>query len=136
MYQAGTLSGNPLAMTAGIATLRQLQTPGTYERLSGRSKTLAEGIEREAKEAGVILRAISVGSMWGVFFTGQPVTDYASAKKVDTGLYARYFHGMLGRGVYLAPSQFETAFISTEHSEAEVDHTLQAARATLRDVSA
>jgi glutamate-1-semialdehyde 2,1-aminomutase len=136
MYQAGTLSGNPLAMAAGIATLRQLQTPGTYERLSDRSKTLAEGIEREATEAGIALRATSVGSMWGIFFTERPVTDYASAKRADTGLYARFFHGMLRQGVYLAPSQFEAAFVSTQHGAANVERTLRAARSTFRGMSA
>lgn len=136
MYQAGTLSGNPLAMAAGIATLRQLQTPGTYERLSDRSKTLAEGIEREATEAGIALRATSIGSMWGIFFTERPVTDYASAKRADTGLYARFFHGMLRQGVYLAPSQFEAAFVSTQHAAADVERTLRAARSTFRGMSA
>jgi glutamate-1-semialdehyde 2,1-aminomutase len=136
MYQAGTLSGNPLAMAAGIATLRQLQSPGTYERLSETSRTLASGIERAAKETGVALRATSEGSMWGVFFTEEPVTDYASAKKADTNLYARFFRGMLGRGVYLAPSQFEAAFVSTQHAAAEVERTLQAARGTFAEIGA
>ena len=132
MYQAGTLSGNPLAMAAGIATLRQLQSPGTYEQLSETSKTLASGIETAAKEAGVALRATSVGSMWGFFFSEQAVTDYESAKGSDRGLYARFFHGMLWRGVYLAPSQFEAAFVSTEHGAEVVESTLQSARDTLR----
>lgn len=136
MYQAGTLSGNPLAMVAGIATLRQLQMPGTYERLSEMSNTVAEGIEREATEAGIALRATSVGSMWGIFFTGRPVTAYASAKRCDTNLYARFFHGMLERGVYLAPSQFEAAFVSTQHGAAEVERTLEAARGAFREMSA
>lgn len=135
MYQAGTLSGNPLAMAAGIATLRQLQTPGTYERLSETSTTVASSIEQAAKEVGVALGATSVGSMWGIFFTEQSVTDYASAKRADTVVYARFFHGMLERGVYLAPSQFEAAFVSTQHGAVEVEHTLEAARSALQEMS-
>lgn len=136
MYQAGTLSGNSLAMAAGIATLRQLQTPGTYEQLSKTSKTVALGVERAARDAGVALRATSLGSMWGFFFSERAVTDFASAKSVDTELYARFFHGMLERGVYLAPSQFEAAFVSTQHGAAEVERTLQAARGTFAEMSA
>lgn len=136
MYQAGTLSGNPLAMAAGIATLRQLQTPGTYERLSKTSKALASGIERAARDAGVALRATSLGSMWGFSFTDRAMTDFASAKSADAGRYARFFHGMLERGVYLAPSQFEAAFVSTQHGAAEVERTLQAARDTFAEMSA
>ena len=128
MYQAGTLSGNPLAMAAGIAILRKLQTPGTYDGLSATAKTLASGFEQAANEAGVALRATSVGNMWGFFFSGQSITDYTSARSVDTNLYAQFFHSMLEQGVYLAPSQFETAFVSTEHGETEIEATLQAAR--------
>ncbi|MDQ3705841.1 MAG: glutamate-1-semialdehyde 2,1-aminomutase [Chloroflexota bacterium] len=136
MYQAGTLSGNPLAMSAGIATLRELQTPGMYERLSEAARDLAIGFESAAAEAGVQVGAASVGSMWGFFFTGQPVTDYASAKRADTKLYARFFHAMLERGVYLAPSQFEAAFVSTQHGTQEVERTLQAARDAFSELSA
>lgn len=134
MYQAGTLSGNPLAMVAGIATLRTLQASGTYEKLAETARTLASGIEQAARDAGVALRAASVGSMWGFYFSELVVTDYASAKSADTGLYALFFHGMLGRGVYLAPSQFEAAFVSTQHGATEVEATLQAARDTLREI--
>lgn len=136
MYQAGTLSGNPLAMAAGIATLHELQTSGIYEGLAETSKALASGITQAAKEAGIALRATSVGSMWGFFFTEQMVTDYTSAKGANTGLYAQFFHGMLERGVYLAPSQFEAAFVSTMHREQEVELTVQAARDTLRATGA
>ena len=131
MYQAGTLSGNPLAMAAGIATLSRLRQPGTYEHLTSSAKTLSVGIGSAAQQAGVPLQSTSVGSMWGFFFSGEPVTDYASAKKADTTLYARFFHEMLARGVYLAPSQFEAAFVSTQHGEAEIDFTLKAARDAL-----
>jgi glutamate-1-semialdehyde 2,1-aminomutase len=135
MYQAGTLSGNPLAMAAGIATLRELQTPGTYEQLSATAEALASGFAAEAREAGIPFQAMSVGSMWGFFFSDQAVSDYASAKKADAWLYARFFHLMLEHGVYLAPSQFETAFVSTQHGEEEVASTLQAARHSFQKLS-
>ena len=131
MYQAGTLSGNPLAMAAGIATLRLLQEPGTYERLAAATSTLAEGFHAAAEHAGVPLSATSMGSMWGFFFTPGPVTDYATAKRADTSAYARFFHSMLAQGVYLAPSQFESAFVSTQHSEELLQATVSAARAAL-----
>lgn len=128
MYQAGTLSGNPLAMAAGIATLRELQTPGTYERLSSTADTLVSGFQAAATETGVALQATSVGSMWGFFFTGAPAFDYASARRADTSRYAQFFHAMLLQGVYLAPSQFEATFVSTRHESEDVKHTLDAAR--------
>ncbi|HYP20319.1 MAG TPA: aminotransferase class III-fold pyridoxal phosphate-dependent enzyme, partial [Chloroflexia bacterium] len=136
MYQAGTLCGSPLAMSAGIATLRELQTAGIYERLAETARSLASGFEGAARAAGVPLRATSVGSMWGFFFTEQPVTDYASAKRADTKLYARFFHAMLERGVYLAPSQFEAAFVSTQHDTQEVERTVQAAHDAFTGLSA
>lgn len=128
MYQAGTLSGNPLAMTAGIATLQQLQAPGTYAQLSQTAQALASGFLAAATEAGVKMQTASVGGMWGFFFTEHTVTDYASAKRADTRLYARFFHEMLAEGAYLAPSQFEAAFVSTQHSPEDVARTVQAAR--------
>jgi glutamate-1-semialdehyde 2,1-aminomutase len=136
MYQAGTLSGNPLAMAAGIATLRELQAPGIYEQLSETAVALASGFSAAAKASGIALQATSIGSMWGFFFTDKAVSNYASAKRANTNLYARFFHGMLERGVYFAPSQFEAAFVSTEHGAAEIAHTLQAARDSLRGLSA
>lgn len=134
MYQAGTLSGNPLAMAAGIATLEVLQKPGTYEQLDALATQLAEGLGQAAQAAGVPVRQTRVGSMMGFFFTSEPVVDYASAKTSDTGRYARYFWGMLEQGVYLAPSQFEAAFISLAHGEMEIGHTLAAAREVLRQI--
>jgi len=131
MYQAGTLSGNPLAMAAGIATLRLLQEPGTYERLAAATGTLAEGFQAAAEHAGVPLSATSLGSMWGFFFTPGPVTDYTEAKRADTSAYARFFHSMLAQGVYLAPSQFESAFMSTQHNEELLQATINAARAAI-----
>ena len=136
MYQAGTLSGNPLAMSAGIATLGELQAPGTYERLSASADALASGFARAASEAGIPLAATSVGSMWGFFFTAEPVRDYATAKRANTDHVATFFHAMLEHGVYLAPSQFETAFVSTMHGSEEVEITVQVASESLQRLSA
>lgn len=130
VYQAGTLSGNPLAMVAGAATLRAISAPGAFERLTEVAAQLRDGFAAAAEEAGVPLQASAVGSMWGFFFAGAPVRDYASAKQhADTARYARFFHAMLDRGVYLAPSQFEAAFVSLAHDDAAVAFTLDAARA-------
>ena len=134
VYQAGTLSGNPLAVAAGLATLAELAVPGAYERLSAASGTLAGGIRAAANAAGIPIQTASVGGMWGFFFTDQPVTDYASAKSADTDRYARFFHAMLDAGVYLAPSQFESAFVSLSHGEAETAATLEAFRAAMTSV--
>lgn len=126
MYQAGTLSGNPLAMAAGIATLRELAKPGVYEQLGAVATTLAGALRDAAGRAGVPMQAAAVGSMWGGFFADAPVTDYATAKRSDTARYARFFHALLDRGVYLAPSQFETGFVSTAHGEDVVAATVEA----------
>ena len=135
VYQAGTLSGNPLAMRAGIETLDLLAEPGAYERLESLSLRLASGFAAAAKEAGIPSVVNRVGSMLTGFFTAGPVTDYATASKADTKRYARFFHAMLARGVYLAPSQFEAAFVSTAHDEALIDRTVQAAREAMKEVS-
>jgi glutamate-1-semialdehyde 2,1-aminomutase len=132
VYQAGTLSGNPLAMAAGIATLRELARPWTYEQLASTAAALSSGLAQAARKAGVPLQSTSIGSMWGFFFTAEPVSAYASAKRSDTERYARFFHAMLARGVYLAPSQFEAAFISTRHGDTELARTLSAAVAALK----
>jgi glutamate-1-semialdehyde 2,1-aminomutase len=129
MYQAGTLSGNPLAMSAGIATLKELGLAGTWDRLHKTTGDLAEGLARSARRAGVPLQVSFVGSMFGAFFCGEPVKDLESAKKSDTVRFSRYFKQMLEQGVYLAPSQFEAGFVSTAHSPAEVQATLDAADA-------
>ena len=131
VYQAGTLSGNPLAMRAGIEMLDALAEPGRYERLEVISARLAVGLETGASEADIPVTVNRVGSMLTSFFTAGPVTDYASARTSDTRRYAAFFHGMLERGVYLAPSQFEAAFVSMAHDEADVDATLAAARDVL-----
>jgi glutamate-1-semialdehyde 2,1-aminomutase len=132
IYQAGTLSGNPLAVAAGIACLRELARPGVYDRLEDFSRKLADGISAEAKAAGVPLTLNRVGSMWTAFFSPEAVYDYPSAKKSDTARFGRWFHALLDEGVYLPPSQFEAAFNSTAHGQAELDHTLQAVRKAFR----
>ena len=136
VYQAGTLSGNPLAMRAGIETLDLLDEPGTYERLEAISARLQTGLEGAARAAGVPSVVNRVGSMLTSFFAPGPVTDYSGATAADTARYARFFHGMLARGVYLAPSQFEAAFVSTAHDEAIVDRTLAAARDAMKEAAA
>ena len=127
MYQAGTLSGNPLAMSAGIATLKELVIPGVWGRLEKTTRELAEGLSRAGRAAGVPLQVSHAGSMFGLFFSGEPVTDWDSARKSDTGRFSRYFRRMLEEGIYLAPSQFEAGFVSTAHGPAEVEATLKAA---------
>ena len=130
MYQAGTLSGNPLAMAAGIATLEQVRAEGFYDRLEDRSAALAEGLAAAARDAGcgeaVCLNR--VGSMLCVFFAPAPVTDYASATAADARAYARFFHGLLDAGVNLAPSGYEAMFVSAAHTDADVAATVAAAR--------
>ena len=115
VYQAGTLSGNPIAMAAGLATLRELRTKGTYERLAAAGEAMAGAVRRAGTASGIAVQAGAMGGMWGFFLSEQPVTDYASARTADTAMYARLFHALLGAGVYLAPSQFEAGFVSTAH---------------------
>ena len=126
VYQAGTLSGNPLAVAAGLATLRKLRQPGFYARLERTSSRLAQGLESAFRSAGVSACNNRVGSMICPFFTGGPVTDYAGASRADTSLFGRFFGGMLARGVYLPPSQFEAWFVSAVHSDADIDETIAA----------
>jgi glutamate-1-semialdehyde 2,1-aminomutase len=128
MYQAGTLSGNPLAMTAGIKTLELLQKPGTYEYLDRITKKLIEGLLKAAKEAGHAVYGGQISGMFGMFFTGDPVHNYEDAKKSDLAKFSRFHRGMLERGVYLAPSQFEAGFTSLAHTDEDVDRTIEAAR--------
>jgi glutamate-1-semialdehyde 2,1-aminomutase len=135
VYQAGTLSGNPLAMRAGIETLDILSSAGAYERLEALSARLAAGLEAAARGAGVPAAVNRVGSMLTGFFTAGPVVDYGTATRADTKRYARFFHAMLARGVYLAPSQFEAAFVSTAHDEALVDRTIAAAAEAMKEVA-
>ncbi len=127
VYQAGTLSGNPLAMTAGLATLRLLEQPGVYERLEATSAALVDGLTRAATLAEIPVTTNRVGSMFTTFFCEGPVRSYADAKRADTARYAKFFAAMLDHGVYLAPSQFEAAFVSLAHGPAEVEATVEAA---------
>ena len=127
VYQAGTLSGNPLAMAAGIATLEILREPGQYDKLEATASKLATGIEQAAAKAGVTTWHTRVGSMMCTFFNAGPVTDMAVAGKSDTGAYGRFFNAMLDRGVYLAPSQFECMFASLAHTDEDVEATVAAA---------
>lgn len=127
IYQAGTLSGNPLSMTAGLVTLRRLRDTSVYEQLENTSEKLCEGLAAIAQEAGVTTVTNRVGSMWTSFFTNEPVVDWDSANKCDRELYGRFFHAMLDEGVYLAPSQFEAAFVSLAHTDEIVEKTLAAA---------
>jgi glutamate-1-semialdehyde 2,1-aminomutase len=129
VYQAGTLSGNPLAVTAGLETLRALREPGVYDTLESRAAALEAGLREAAARAGVAATVNRVGSMLTGFFTDGPVTDWTSAARADRARYGAFFHKMLDRGVYLAPSQFEAAFLSLAHSPDDVATTVEAARA-------
>ncbi|MGL4617992.1 glutamate-1-semialdehyde 2,1-aminomutase [Chroococcidiopsis sp.] len=131
VYQAGTLSGNPLAMTAGIKTLELLQKPGTYEALDRITKKLADGMLQVAQETGHAACGGQISGMFGFFFTEGPVHNYEDAKKADLIKFSRFYRGMLERGVYLAPSQFEAGFTSLAHTDADVEQTLAAAREVL-----
>lgn len=128
MYQAGTLSGNPLAMTAGIKTLELLQKPGTYEYLDKITKKLSTGLLQIAKETGHAACGGQISGMFGLFFTPGPVHNYEDAKKSDLAKFSRFHRGMLERGIYLAPSQFEAGFTSLAHTDEDIDKTLAAAR--------
>jgi len=132
IYQAGTLSGNPLAMTAGIETLRLLSGPGVYRTLEQRSAELEKGLRDAAREAGVPATVNRVGSMFTTFFTDRKVRDFASAKTSDTAKFGAFFRAMLANGVNLAPSQFEAAFLSLAHSKSDIARTIEAARKSLK----
>lgn len=135
VYQAGTLSGNPVAMAAGLAVLNELQKPGVYQRLEDLSAQLEAGLRSAASDAGVPVTVNRVGSMLTCFFTDAPVTDYASAKRSDTARYARFFWAMAERGVFLAPSQFEAAFVSLAHAPNDIEATVSAAGDAFRAAS-
>ncbi|HEX2596261.1 MAG TPA: glutamate-1-semialdehyde 2,1-aminomutase [Luteimonas sp.] len=132
IYQAGTLSGNPVAMAAGLAMLDLIQAPGFHHDLEQRTHALCDGLEAAAREAGVPFTTNRVGGMFGLFFSATPVDTYAQAVACDTAAFNRFFHAMLERGVYLAPSAFEAGFLSSAHGEAEIAHTLDAARDAFR----
>jgi glutamate-1-semialdehyde 2,1-aminomutase len=134
MYQAGTLSGNPLAMTAGIETLKAIREPGVFDELVARTTELCQGIGMAAEEANVPVYQTQAGTMFCTFFTGQPVINWDTAAQCDTQTYARFFQAMLRNGVYLAPSQFETGFFSTAHSEGIVTATIRAAEVAFQEL--
>jgi glutamate-1-semialdehyde 2,1-aminomutase len=131
VYQAGTLSGNPLAVAAGLATLRRLAEPGTYEALEALAQRLTRGLAERAAAAGVELSTAAVGGMFGFFFHPGPVGCFEDAKQADEARFRAFFAAMLEAGVYLAPSPYEAGFVSLAHSEADVDATLAAAEGAL-----
>lgn len=132
IYQAGTLSGNPLAMTAGLVTLKRLRDASIYEQLERATERLCQGLSEAAREAGVETVTNRVGSMWTSFFTAEPVTDWNSAAKSNRERYGKFFHAMLAEGVYLAPSQFEAGFVSIAHTDELLEQTVDAARRAFR----
>ncbi|MGQ0696024.1 MAG: glutamate-1-semialdehyde 2,1-aminomutase [Nitrospiraceae bacterium] len=134
VYQAGTLSGNPLAVSAGIATLKQLKARGVYKKLDERSAALSKGIGDAAKKAGIPLTQTRIGSMMTAFFTAGPVVDWNTARQSDTKRYGQFFHQMLEQGIYLAPSQFEAAFLSTAHSAQDIEKTIRAAHTAFKSL--
>ena len=134
MYQAGTLSGNPLAVAAGVATLRELQRTGTYERLEASANRLTDGIAAAFAQAEIPSTINRVGSMFTGFFNPGAVTTLSEVEKSDTTTYGRYFHALLERGVYIAPSQFEAGFVSVAHTDADIDRTIVAVRDALGQV--
>jgi glutamate-1-semialdehyde 2,1-aminomutase len=134
VYQAGTLSGNPLAMTAGLATLRRLRDRTVYERLEQAGQRLCAGLSEAAREAGITTVTNRVGSMFTTFFNASPVTDWPTAARSDRDRYGKFFHAMLDEGVYLAPSQFEAAFLGLAHTDELLDQTIEAARKAFRSL--
>jgi glutamate-1-semialdehyde 2,1-aminomutase len=127
VYQAGTLSGNPLSVAAGLATLKKIAAPGFYEALAARTKSLVDGLTAAAKKRGVTVSAQSVGGMFGVYFAATPPTSYAAVMACDKEAFNRFFHAMLEKGVYLAPSAFEAGFVSAAHTDADIAATVAAA---------
>jgi glutamate-1-semialdehyde 2,1-aminomutase len=136
IYQAGTLSGNPVAMAAGLAMLELIQAPGFYDVLETKTNTLCDGLEAAAREAGVAFTTQRVGGMFGMFFSTEKVDTYAQALACDTAAFNRFFHAMLERGVYLAPSAFEAGFMSGAHDEATIMATIEAARGAVAEAKA
>ena len=136
VYQAGTLAGNPLAMAAGIATLKQLSVDGLYHRIAERADRLASGLRKALSDAKIPGQVNSTGSLSTLFFSDEPVRDYAGAKHSDTKRYARFFREMLDRGIFLAPSQFEAAFVSTAHTSQDIERTIAAAADALKAMAA
>jgi glutamate-1-semialdehyde 2,1-aminomutase len=135
VYQAGTLSGNPLAMRAGLATLSQLEQPGFYNALNNKANRLAEGLRAALDETRIPGQVNVAGSLLTLFFAGRPVRDYATAKTSDCARFAAFFREMLDRGIFLPPAQFEALFVSAAHTDADIDATLSAARSSLAAIA-
>jgi glutamate-1-semialdehyde 2,1-aminomutase len=132
VYQAGTLSGNPLAMRAGLATLPHLRAPNFYSDLNVKSRHLADGLRAAFKEANLPVQINSAGSLLTIFFNENPIYNYDDAKKSDTKKFAKFFNEMLDRGIFLPPSQYEALFVSAAHTESDIEKTIQAARESLK----
>jgi glutamate-1-semialdehyde 2,1-aminomutase len=132
VYQAGTLSGNPVAVAAGLATLKLVDAPGFHERVAATARALAEGLAAEARRSGVEFSAQSIGSMFGIYFRASPPQSFAEVMQCDREKFNRFFHAMLARGIYLAPSAYEAGFVSAAHGVAEIEATLAAAREAFR----
>ena len=132
VYQAGTLSGNPLATTAGIVQLRRLSQPGVYDRLAGKTAALIDGFNANFARLGVPYKAKGIGSLWGFFFTDRDVWNYDDALTANTAKFKAYFLKMLEQGIYMAPSQFEAGFLSTAHSDADIERTIVAHAAAIQ----
>ena len=135
VYQAGTLSGNPVAVTAGLTTLRLVQAPGFFDKLAATTRKLIDGLTAAANQHGVTFSAQSVGGMFGVYFRATPPTSYAEVMECDKTAFNRFFHAMLAKGIYLAPSAFEAGFVSAAHSAEDIDKTIQAARAVFAQMA-
>ena len=136
IYQAGTLSGNPVAMAAGLATLELIQAPGFYESLTEKTLILRAGLEKAAADAGIAFTTTGVCAMFGMYFCAGPINSYADAMLSNSNQFNQFFHGMLKRGVYFGPSAYEAAFISSAHSDIEIAHTIEAAQAVFAEMSA
>lgn len=130
VYQAGTLSGNPVAVTAGLTTLKLVQETGFYEKLTAKTKQLVEGLTAIAQEKGIAFCAQSVGGMFGLYFAEKPPTSFAEIMRTDKEAFNRFFHAMLDKGIYFGPSAFEAGFVSAAHGDAEINQTLEAAKAS------
>ena len=135
IYQAGTLSGNPVAMAAGLATLELIQAPGFYESLAEKTLILRAGLEKAAADAGIAFTTTGVCAMFGMYFCEGPINSYADAMRSNSNQFNQFFHGMLKRGVYFGPSAYEAAFISSAHGDIEIQHTIEAARETFAEIT-
>jgi glutamate-1-semialdehyde 2,1-aminomutase len=135
VYQAGTLSGNPLAMAAGLTTLKAIERPGFYQALSDRTRQLIDGLQISAREAGVPLAAEAIGGMFGLVFSADaPVRHFRQVAAADIDRFRKFFHGMLQQGIYFAPSAFEAGFMSAAHGEEEISRTIDASRLVFRQI--